>query len=187
MLSHRHDGFWSWWTYSSAGNTVVGTFETSETSGTIDENDVTSHSYVFNDSVGDTWTFDLVAGTVTDSTGTNLTVTDTTHDFEYVIGSNSFVELNSSILDSYYPTDFTIEVDGSYTDSDDWIGLYWDIEDDEWELENATEALDVTSAGWASGPAITAVPEPSSIAMFGIGALGLFGYSRRRRQTSAAA
>jgi len=33
----------------------------------------------------------------------------------------------------------------------------------------------------------TAVPEPSSIAMFGIGALGLFGYSRRRRQTSAAA
>jgi len=33
----------------------------------------------------------------------------------------------------------------------------------------------------------TAVPEPSSIAMFGIGALGLFGYGRRRRQTSAAA
>ena len=32
-----------------------------------------------------------------------------------------------------------------------------------------------------------AIPEPSSIAMFGIGALGLFGYSRRRRQTSAAA
>ena len=32
-----------------------------------------------------------------------------------------------------------------------------------------------------------AVPEPSSIAMFGIGALGLFGYSRRRWQTSAAA
>ena len=31
------------------------------------------------------------------------------------------------------------------------------------------------------------VPEPSSLAMFGIGALGLFGYSRRRRQTSAAA
>jgi len=34
---------------------------------------------------------------------------------------------------------------------------------------------------------VTAVPEPSSIAMFGIGALGLFGYGRRRRQTSAAA
>ena len=33
----------------------------------------------------------------------------------------------------------------------------------------------------------TAVPEPSSIAMFGIGALGLLGYGRRRRQTSAAA
>ena len=31
------------------------------------------------------------------------------------------------------------------------------------------------------------IPEPSSMAMFGIGALGLFGYSRRRRQTSAAA
>ena len=38
-----------------------------------------------------------------------------------------------------------------------------------------------------AAPATTAVPEPSSIAMFGIGALGLFGYSRRRRQTSAAA
>ena len=36
------------------------------------------------------------------------------------------------------------------------------------------------------GPAAV-VPEPSSSAMFGIGALGLFGYSRRRRQTSAAA
>ena len=34
---------------------------------------------------------------------------------------------------------------------------------------------------------VAVVPEPSSIAMFGIGALGLFGYSRRRRQTSAAA
>jgi len=34
--------------------------------------------------------------------------------------------------------------------------------------------------------AATPVPEPSSIAMFGIGALGLFGYGRRRRQTSAA-
>ena len=31
------------------------------------------------------------------------------------------------------------------------------------------------------------VPEPSSLVMFGIGALGLFGYSRRRRQTLAAA
>ena len=41
------------------------------------------------------------------------------------------------------------------------------------------------NAGWASGPVITAagggavVPEPSSMAMFGIGALGLLGYSRR--------
>jgi len=49
------------------------------------------------------------------------------------------------------------------------------------------------NAGRASGPVITAagggavVPEPSSMAMFGIGALGLFGYGRRRRQTSAAA
>ena len=31
------------------------------------------------------------------------------------------------------------------------------------------------------------VPEPSSIAMFDIGVLGLFGYSTRRRQTSTAA
>ncbi len=30
------------------------------------------------------------------------------------------------------------------------------------------------------------VPEPSSLAMFGIGALGLFGYGRRRRKKSAA-
>ena len=31
------------------------------------------------------------------------------------------------------------------------------------------------------------VPEPSSLAMFGIGALGLFGYSRRRRRQKSAA
>ena len=34
---------------------------------------------------------------------------------------------------------------------------------------------------------LAALPEPSSIAMFGIGALGLFGYGRRRRQTAVAA
>ncbi len=171
------------WTYSNAGNTVVGTFETSVTSGTIDENDVTSHSYVVNDSAGDTWTFDLVAGTVTDSTGANLTVTDAVHDFEYVIGSDSFVELNSSMVDSDFPTDFGIEVDGS------WVGLYWDIDDDFWGLEavNWPFIPDVSSVGWASGPAITAVPEPSSLVLGAIGALGLFGYGRRRRQKSAAA
>jgi len=43
----------------------------------------------------------------------------------------------------------------------------------------------VTLAAPVGGGAV--VPEPSSMAMFGIGALGLFGYSRRRRQTSAAA
>ncbi len=44
-------------------------------------------------------------------------------------------------------------------------------------------ALDnVSLSGTAS-----VIPEPSSLAMFGIGALGLFGYGRRRRQKSAAA
>ena len=40
---------------------------------------------------------------------------------------------------------------------------------------------------YSIAPSTAVVPEPSSIAMFGIGALSLFGYSRRRRQTSAAA
>ena len=43
-----------------------------------------------------------------------------------------------------------------------------------------TDAATVTLAA----PATAVVPEPASIAMFGIGALGLFGYSRRRRHTS---
>ncbi len=50
-----------------------------------------------------------------------------------------------------------------------------------WTLDNS--AADTVTWQKAS---TAAVPEPSSIAMFGIGAVGLFGYSRRRRQTSAA-
>ncbi len=49
----------------------------------------------------------------------------------------------------------------------------------------SSEMFEVSFA-WQSPP-IQSIPEPSSIALFGIGALGLFGYGRRRRQTSAAA
>jgi len=55
-------------------------------------------------------------------------------------------------------------------------------------IEQHSNSGEHSTFGWMIvSDATTAVPEPSSIAMFGIGALGLFGYSRRRRQTSAAA
>ena len=65
---------------------------------------------------------------------------------------------------------------------DDAWGLSIDpVTDNIWLINyNDDPLLQITATA-------TAVPEPSSIAMFGIGALGLFGYSRRRRQTSAAA
>ena len=44
-----------------------------------------------------------------------------------------------------------------------------------------------TEAWIVSMDSAAVVPEPSSLALLGIGALGLFGYSRCRRQTSAAA
>ena len=47
------------------------------------------------------------------------------------------------------------------------------------------DSATVTLAAPIGGGAV--VREPSSMAMFGIGALGLFGYGRCRRQTSAAA
>ena len=55
------------------------------------------------------------------------------------------------------------------------------------ELVFDVDVTDTINSTFTATVATVAVPEPSSIAMFGIGALGLFGYSRRRRQTSAAA
>lgn len=53
------------------------------------------------------------------------------------------------------------------------------------EIRVATTFDEAVGGEAVGGGAV--VPEPSSIAMFGIGALGLFGYSTRRRQTSTAA
>ncbi len=60
------------------------------------------------------------------------------------------------------------------------------VDDDTTEDENSSGFLDSIRIHDTVITPATPVPEPSSLAMFGIGALGLFGYGRRRRQTSAA-
>ena len=54
-------------------------------------------------------------------------------------------------------------------------------------LADGTAFNNVVNIAGSATVILAPVPEPSSMAMFGIGALGLFGYGRRRRQTSAAA
>ena len=56
---------------------------------------------------------------------------------------------------------------------------------DYWAIDSFYVGL--SEVQFREGTGSPVVPEPSAMVMFGIGALGLFGYSRRRRQISAAA
>ena len=92
----------------------------------------------------------------------------------------------SSVV-TIYGTDFNFDDfdydDGSELDGEMLTGVLADGMPINWLVFIHQDAM-----VFLDDPAnMAAVPEPSSLAMFGIGALGLFGYSRRRRQTSAAA
>ena len=56
---------------------------------------------------------------------------------------------------------------------------------DYWAIDS--DYVGLSEVQFREGTGSPVVPEPSAMVMFGIGALGLFGYSRRRRQISAAA
>ncbi len=179
------------WTYSVEDYVVVGAFSTSVASGNITEEDVTAHVFTVSQSGSVLFTVDLVGGTLN---GVALGVNDQIeHDFEYVIGNTSFESVNSDGEDSNVPVVFN-----AYMNEDVEFGIAWitDISPPSWEVFGAdipsgNNSFEASTEGFASGPVVAAaatpIPEPSSMAMFGIGALGLFGYSRRRRQTSAAA
>ena len=98
------------------------------------------------------------------------------------IGAELWVE-NSAVV-TIYGTDFNFDDfdydDGSELDGEMLTGVLADGTSINWLVLIQDDAM-----VFLDDPAnMAAVPEPSSLAMFGIGALGLFGYSRRRRHTS---
>ena len=99
------------------------------------------------------------------------------------IGDELWAENTSTV--TIFGTGFNFGYGDYASGSDlDWVTLTGTLADG-MDIDNLVKIYDFATVTLAA-PA-TAVPEPSSIAMFGIGALGLFGYSRRRRQTPAAA
>ena len=99
------------------------------------------------------------------------------------IGDELWAENTSTV--TIFGTGFNFGYGDYASGSDlDWVTLTGTLADG-MDIDNLVKIYDSATVTLAA-PA-TAVPEPSSIAMFGIGALGLFGYSRRRRQTPAAA
>jgi len=127
---------------------------------------------------------------------TELTVTGGSIGNHLSAWGNSTVNISGGSIGDYLDADEDSEVTifgtgfnfgyGVYADGDllDEATLTGTLSDG--TAFNNQVKIDRSATVTLAAPAAV-VPEPSSLAMFGIGALGLFGYGRRRRQTSAAA
>ena len=134
---------------------------------------------------------DWVTGAVTDPGGASELIND------WIPDPSTAALAAAGLTEDAAGTHVTLAVAFDSVQGMSYTRYYGDPGDeDDWESEttfNWDQVFGLVDTGTANilyevGDAGTpAVPEPSSIAMFGIGALGLFGYSRHRRQTPAAA
>ena len=164
------------WSWASGSYTAEGSFETNVLSGTITEDDLLSHQYSVFENGSLLFQVDLIAGLLDGSTSG---IVANYHDYEYLIGSSSFNQVNSEVNDPDYPVDFTLE-----DSNGDYFGLSYDSGDVTWDLNYGSAGEVESSLGFSSGPIISSVPLPPTILLlwpFVLGFLGAARYLRVRK------
>lgn len=159
------------WQWTSGAYEARGMFSTPLTSGLVTEANVTSHTYTVFMTGNPLFTIDLVAGTLTGSSGSVVNY----HDFAYLIGSTHFQSANPSVSNAVYPVDFTVR------DNSGFSGLSYETPRNGWFLNRFGPEVASTS-GFSSGPVVSAVPEPATWHLLMAGIVGLCGKATRVRR-----
>lgn len=172
------------WSYATGIFNAVGHFSTPVTSGTIDETQVTAHSYTVSIKDVPQYKVDLVAGTFTAYDGGPSGVYAVYHDFQYVLGNSRFERKNLDVYDPEFPVDFSVET----ATSDSGLpltGFFFDegyfVSEPSWVL--LRDGYGPATKGFDSGPVVSLVPVPMALPLFATALAGLGGIAWRKRRT----
>ena len=121
---------------------------------------------------------DLVNGLVN---GSSTGISANYFDFEYLIGSSSFQQVNSDVADTTLPVDFTLQdVNGDY------YGLYYWTNFDSWGIDYGA-IIPADIPGFDSGPVVSTVPVPASAWLLFSGLISIFGINRLFKRSDISA